>query len=185
MLDHGLVTRAQAGDHEAFNALVSLSIDRMYATAGLILRSDDRAQEAVQEALVNAWLGIRALRDPDRAEAWLRRLLVNACYVVARRERTRRVIELHVDPPDGLTAPDAHQALADRDQLSSAFRRLSAEQRAVLVVHHYLDLSDREAAEALGVPVGTMKSRLHRAMAALRAAIEADERRAAYVGEPA
>src|SRR5262245_18854674 len=184
-MDRTLVTRAQAGDHEAFSAVVAQSVDRMYATAGLILRSDDRAEEAVQEALVRAWLGIRALRDPDRCEAWLRRLLINACYVVARRDRTRRLVEIPVIPTSGPSVADTQASVADRDQLARGFRHLSAEQRAVLVVHYYMDLPDAEAAEALGVPIGTMKSRLHRAMSALRAALEAEERRTAYVGEPA
>jgi len=178
-MDRDLVTRARAGDHEAFTALVGLSIDRMYATAGLILRSDDRAQEAVQEALLRAWLGIRALRDPDRWEAWLRRLLINACYGVARRDRGRLLVEVRVGLTAATSAPDDQTRLADRDQLERGFRYLTAEQRAVLVAHFYLDLADAEAADALGIPLGTLKSRLHRAMAALQAAIEAEERRSA------
>jgi RNA polymerase sigma-70 factor, ECF subfamily len=183
-MDRTLVIRAQAGDHDAFTTLVAESIDRMYATAGLILRSEDRAQEAVQEAMVQAWLGIRAVREPDRWEAWLRRLLINACYGVARRDRRRRLVEIHVAPSGAVpTMADAQASLADRDQLDRGFRLLSAEQRMVLVAHYYLDLSDAEAAEALGIPVGTLKSRLHRAMSALRAAIEAEERRSLYPAE--
>jgi RNA polymerase sigma-70 factor (ECF subfamily) len=183
-MDQTLVTRARDGDHGAFTTLVADAIDRMYATAGLILRSDDRAQEAVQEALVQAWLGIRALRDPDRWEAWLRRLLINACYGVARRDRTRRLIEIHVSTGGaGPTMQDAQGSLADRDQLERGFRLLSSEQRAVLVAHYYLDLSDADAAEALSIPVGTLKSRLHRAMSALRAVVEAEERRSPHPAE--
>ena len=182
-MDQDLVRRAREGDHEAFTALVGLSIDRMYATAGLILRSDDRAQEAVQEALVRAWLGIRALRDSDHWDAWLRRLLINACYAVARQDRTRRLVEVRVGSEAAPLASDGQARLADRDQLARGFRYLTPEQRAVLVAHFYLDLADAEAAEALGIPVGTLKSRLHRAMAALQAAIEAEERRSATPAE--
>lgn len=184
-MDRALVERARDGDHEAFSAIVGLSVDRMYATAGLILRSDHRADEAVQEALVRAWLGIRGLRDPDRCEAWLRRLLINACYEVARRDRTRRMAEIPATSSVDPSIADAQSSLADRDQLERAFRHLTPDQRAVLVVHHFLELSDAEAAEALGIPVGTMKSRLHRAMTALRAMIEADERRTTLAGVPA
>jgi RNA polymerase sigma-70 factor (ECF subfamily) len=182
-MDRELVVRAKEGDHEAFSAIVAHSIDRMYATAGLILRSDDRAQDAVQDALVRAWLGIRGLRDPDRCEAWLRRLLINACYTAARRDRTRRLVEVEVLEAAAPSTPDSQARLADRDQLERGFRYLSAEQRAVIVVHFYLDLSDTEAAEALGVPVGTFKSRLHRAMTALQAAIHAEERRSSTPAE--
>jgi RNA polymerase sigma-70 factor (ECF subfamily) len=181
-MDQALVMRARDGDHEAFTALVAASIDRMYATAGLIVRSDDRAQEAVQEALVQAWLNIRSLRDPERFEAWLRRLLVNACYSAARRDRTRRVTEIRVVVSDP-TIPDSHGALADRDQLERGFQHLSPEERAVLVAHYYLDLSDADAADALGLRIGTFKSRLHRSMDALRAALAAEERRSAHPAE--
>ncbi len=177
--------RAQAGDHDAFTALIARSIDRLYHTARLILRSDDRAEEAVQEALVGAWLAIRSLRDPDRFDAWIRRLLVHRCYAVAKRDSARRVVEIQVDGGHVGTTSDSQTAVAARDQLERGFRQLSAEQRAVLVVHHYLDLADADAAEVLGVPVGTLKSRLNRATSALRAVLEADERRPLYAQEVA
>lgn len=177
--------RAQAGDHDAFTALIARSIDRLYQTARLILRSDDRAEEAVQEALVGAWVAIRTLRDPDRFDAWVRRLLVHRCYAVAKRDSSRRVVEIQVDGAHFGTTPDSQAAVAARDQLERGFRQLSAEQRAVLVVHHYLDLADADAAEALGVPIGTLKSRLNRATSALRAVLEADERRPSYAQEVA
>ena len=128
----------------------------------------------MQEALTSAWLHVRSVRDPDRFDAWLNRLTVHASYREARRQR--RVVEIgvaQIDVPDGW---DAVGAVDDRDQLERGFRRLHPQERAVLVVHHYLGLSDAEAAAVLGVPVGTMKSRLNRATSALRAAIEADDR---------
>jgi RNA polymerase sigma-70 factor (ECF subfamily) len=181
-LERELVVRAQGGDHDAFSALASGSIDRLYSIARLILRSDDQAQDAVQDALLRAWLNIRGLRDPDAFGGWLRRLLINSCYNAARRERTRRITEIAPDGGDGPSAPDNQGSLAVRDQLDRAFRRLTPEQRAILVVRYYLDLSEREAADALGLPVGTVKSRLNRAASALRAVLEADDR-AAVVGE--
>jgi RNA polymerase sigma factor (sigma-70 family) len=177
-----LVISARAGDHEAFSTLAAASIRRLLATARLILRDDDQAEDAVQDALVQAWLDIRGLRDPDRFDAWLYRLLIRDCYRAAKATRGRRVVEVLLLPTDGPATPDAHAAIAMRDQLDRGFRRLPTEQRAVLVLHHYLDLTDRDAAEALDIPLGTFKSRLNRAMRALRAAIEADDR-AATMGQ--
>lgn len=171
-----LVVRARSGDHDAFTELASDAFDRLHRTARLILRSDDAAADAVQEALTSAWLHIRAVRDPDRFDAWLQRLLVHACYQEARRIRQRGVREIQMVAPDARGDRDAQDLTAIRDQLDRGFRRLSPEQRAVLVVHHYLGLPDAEAAIVLGIAVGTFKSRLHRASASLRAALEADER---------
>ena len=171
-----LVERAMAGDHDAFSELARVSIGRLYATARLILRDDGRAEDATQEALVAAWRDLSALRDPDRFEAWLHRLIVRVCYREIRRGRHRWTIEVDVDGHE--TAPDADPGfdIADRDQLERGFRRLDADQRMVLVLHYYLGLSLDEAAEALGVPPGTVRSRLNRATRAMRAALDADER---------
>ena len=178
-----LVLRAQDGDHDAFAALAGMSFTRLQRTARLILRSDDRAADAVQEALLAAWLHIRSVRDPDRFDAWLNRLLVRACYREARRARRRDVVEVRTLPPDVRGDGDDQDRTAMRDQLERAFRRLSAEQRAVLVVHHYLGLTDVEAAIVLDIPPATVKSRRNRATAALRASIDADERLAFVVKE--
>ena len=175
-MQRDLVLRARSGDHDAFAALATGAHDRLHRTARLILRSDERAADAVQESLMAAWLHIRAVRDPDRFDAWLNRLLVHACYREARRTKRREVVEIHVDAPETRGHRDAQELTAVRDQLERGFRRLTAEQRAVLVVHHYLGLSDPEAAVVLELPLGTYKSRLHRASAALRAVLEADER---------
>lgn len=175
-MQRDLVARAQEGDHDAFTGLVTASIGDLYAIARLILRSDEQAEDAVQDALVRAWLDLRGLRDADRFEAWLRRLLVRACYRAAKRERVRLTVEIHEIPLNGPATPDSQRSLAIHDQLERGFRRLPPDQRAVLVVHHHLDLPDAEAADALGIPIGTMKSRLNRATSALRAALEADDR---------
>ena len=180
------MVRAQHGDHAAFTTLVTPRLDRLYAAAGLILRSQDRAEDAVQDALVRAWVGIRGLRDPERFEAWLYRLIVNACYSAARRDAGSRVVEIPALLVDGPTTPDSQLALALRDQLEHGFRRLPPDQRAVLVLHINLDLTDSQVADALGVPLGTMKSRLNRATTALRAALEANDRQAIQAeGHPA
>jgi RNA polymerase sigma-70 factor (ECF subfamily) len=174
-MQRDLVLRARDGDHDAFTALAASAVDRLHRTARLILRSDDRAADAVQESLLAAWLHIRAVRDPDRFDAWLHRLLVRACYREAKRARRLAVVELHIEP-EIRGDFDPQDATTMRDQLERGFRRLTPEQRAVLVVHHYLGLPDAEAALVLDVAVGTFKSRLHRASSAFRAAIDADER---------
>lgn len=182
-MDRDLVERAMAGDHDAFSELARVSIGRLFVIARLILRDEERAEDATQEALIRAWRDLSALRDPDRFEPWLRRLLVRACYREASAGRRRSVIEGRVRPLDGVM-PDPGIGLADRDQLERGFRRLDAEQRAILVFHHYLGLSLSEIAETLGVPIGTVKSRFHRATQSLRAALEADARTPAYAGGP-
>ena len=174
-----LVERAMAGDHDAFSELARVSTRRLFVIARLILRDDGRAEDASQETLVNAWTHLSALRDPDRFDAWLHRLLVNACYREARHERRRGLLEVQLNPlrmPEAPGAADIDPQLAGRDQLERGFRRLDADQRTVLVMHYYVGLSLDEAAEVLGVPPGTVRSRLHRAIGAMRAALEADAR---------
>ena len=172
-----LVQAARNGDHDAFEALALGMADRLYAIARLILRDPYRAQDAVQEALVAAWRQLPALRDPARFEAWMRRLLVNACADEGRQLR-RRAAEVHVVAADPETADDAAW-IADRDLIERGFRRLRAEHRVALVLHFYLGLGAAEVGDALGVPEGTAKSRIHYATQAMRAALEADERAAA------
>ena len=174
-MQRDLVIRAMAGDHGAFSELARTSIGRLYAAARLILRDDQRAEDATQEALVAAWRDLSALRDPDRFDAWLHRLLVRACYREARRGRRRWAIEMEIRPSEG-SEPDPALDVADRDQLERGFRRLDADQRTVIVLHYYLGLSLDEVADALGIPPGTVRSRLHRATQAMRAALDADTR---------
>ena len=178
-----LVIRAQASDVDAFSALTSGRMSRLYAIARLILRDDDQAADAVQDALFRAWLDLRALRDPAKFDAWLHRLLVRACYRAAGRRRSREVVEIKVRQPGEMATPDTQQVVALRDQLDRGFQRLSPEQRAVIVLHHYLGLSTTECAEVLGIRPGTVRSRLDRARAAMRAALEADERSASLAGQ--
>lgn len=182
-MQHELVVRAQRGDIDAFSALTAGLTQRLYAAARLILRDDERAADAVQDALLRAWLDIRGLRDPEKFEAWLHRLLVRSCYRAAERHRSREVVELRVATTAETVTPDAQSDFAARDQLDRGFRRLTPEQRAVIALHHYLGLTLAESAEVLGIPLGTMQSRLSRATQALRAALEADERPATGVAE--
>ncbi len=182
-MQHDLVIRARNGDQEAFALLAKAAFDPLFRTARLILRDDESALDAVQDALLSAWLHVRAVRDPDRFEAWLRRLLIHACYREARRTGRRRVMEIHVTPLETPATDDVQRTTAIRDELERGFRRLSTQHRAVLVVHHYLGLADGDAAMVLDIPVGTYKSRLNRATAALRDALEADGQAPAPVRE--
>ena len=166
---------ARRGDEEAFDALARLVGDRCMAIAWWILRDSDLAEDAVQATLVRAWRELRTLRDAERFEAWLHRILTNECYAEARRHR-RWSANIRLLPTEQAVVEDGVLTVHDRDQLDRAFRRLSLEQRSVLVFHHYVGLPLPEVAARLGIPIGTAKSRLHYATAALRASLEADDR---------
>jgi len=171
-----LVRRAREGDRDAFDLLMTAVVDHLYRIARLILRDTDRAEDAVQEALVRCWRDLRMLRDPDRFDAWMNRLLMHAISDEARRQRAfaASVGVLRVEPRQA----DGTAALADRDELARIFDRLSIDHRTIVVLHHYLGFTVDEAAAAIGIPRGTAKSRLHYATGALRAALDADARSA-------
>lgn len=168
-----LVERARGGDDGAFSQLVDLDGDLCYAVAYRILRDVERAQDAVQQAFLLAWRELPGLRDADRFSPWLYRLLVNACYEELRRHR-RWTSRITVLPVDGPGSPDPIVSVDDRDVLDRAFRRLTPEHRAVFVLHHHSGFPLSDVADIVGVPVGTVKSRLHHATRSLRAAIVAD-----------
>ena len=183
-VDRDLVEQAQSGDREAYVDLIRGRSDRLFAIAYRVLRDVDRAEDALQDALVIAWRDLRGLRDADRFDAWLHKVLVNTCIAQATRER-RRVVNLQVLPVDGPEGPDTTLSVADRDQLARGFRRLPPDQRAILVMNHYLGYSPAEIADTLGIPPGTARSRLHHAHRAMRAALEADARTVAIGGRSA
>jgi len=176
-MDTDLVVRAQHGDKEAYAALAAGMADRFLAVARRILRDLDLAQDATQQALLAIWQDLPTLRDPGRFEAWSYRLLVRACYAEGRRER-RWAPNLHALQRETHSIDDGLSSVVERDQLERGFQRLSLDHRAVVVLHHYLDLPLDRVADVLGIPVGTAHSRLHHAMRALRAALEADLRQA-------
>ena len=172
-MERNLVRRAQQGDRGAFDLVVSDITDRLYSVAYRILRHGPSAEDATQQALVAIWRHLPSLRDLDRFDAWSYRLLLHAAYAEHRRSRREA-------PPgaltDGATDTDPYPSVHDRDQLERGFARLSVEQRTVLVLQHYLDMTHDEMADAIGIPVGTVRSRLHGARGAMRAALEADAR---------
>ena len=173
-MDAELIGLAQRGDEEAFASLAVAVGDRLHAVSHRILRDLDLAEDATQQALLTIWRDLPKLRDPARFDAWSYRLLVRACYAEARRTR-HWTPDLHILPTEASTG-EGLSSVVDRDQLERGFRRLSIDHRAVVVLHHYLDLPLEEVAEILGVPLGTVRSRLHRAMQGLRAALDADAR---------
>ncbi|MFV2063499.1 MAG: RNA polymerase sigma factor, partial [Chloroflexota bacterium] len=176
-MQEDLVERAKSGDHEAFSELASASIGRLYAVAVLILRDGDRAQDAVQEALVSAWKDMRALRDPGAWDAWLHRVVVRACYKQARKDRRRTEVELKVLPgPEPARPIDLAMSVAERDEMEQELGRLPIDQRALMVLHYYADLTLEQAAEILDIPIGTAKSRLHRGLRTLRESMRDDTR---------
>jgi RNA polymerase sigma-70 factor, ECF subfamily len=182
-VDPSIIDRARHGDKDAFTAIVLRLGDRLYSVAYRILRDAGRAEDAVQQAFLVAWRELPRLRNDSRLEAWLYRLLVNACYAEVRHTRRWQPgLRLVTDTYVGPVVADAQLSVEQRDQLERAFRRLSAELRTVLVLHHYIGLSGAEIASALAVSPGTVRSRLHYARQQMRAAIEADSRSVATGG---
>ena len=174
-MDRDLIEAAQRGDQAAFVDLIRVRGGRFFAIAHRILRDVDRAEDALQEALVIAWRDLPSLRDPDRFDAWVHRLLTHVCIAEAGRER-KRISNLYVLSVDEPAAPDDLLTIADRDQLDRGFRRLTPDERALLVLRHYVGYEPSEIADVLGLPAGTVRSRLHHAHRAMRAALDADAR---------
>jgi RNA polymerase sigma-70 factor (ECF subfamily) len=174
-MDRALVDAARSGDEEAFASIARSTADRLFAVAHRILRDTGRAEDAVQQTLVTAWRELPRLRESERFEAWIHRILVNACYAEAKRASSWSA-NVMVLPIEGPSTPDTTLSVEMRDALDRGFRRLPTEQRAVFVFHHYLGWSLGEIADGLGIPLGTVKSRLHYATSTLRAALEADAR---------
>ena len=174
MDQHGLVVRAREGDRQAFAELVRASGARLDATARLILRDPDLAQDAVQETLIRAWRSLPGLRDPGAFDHWLHSLVAHACIDFVRKRR-RRVVEVELTPIHDAPTLDGAGVIADRDQLDRVLARLEPEARAVVVLHFYLDLPLPRVAAMLGIPIGTAKSRLHRSLGAMRSALTIEE----------
>lgn len=170
-VNRDLVDRARTGDHDAFAQLARQNIDRLYAIAQRVLRDAESAEDAVQECLFHAWRDLRVLRDAERFEAWLYRLLLNACRDEQRR-RQRRPAPIAMTVIEPRFHRDDVAEVDRRDELERGFRKLTPEHRMVLVLHHLRGLRAREIADLLGIPEGTVISRLHYGGRALRHAIE-------------
>jgi RNA polymerase sigma-70 factor (ECF subfamily) len=176
-----LVERARRGDHAAFEQLAAASVDRLFAVASRVLRDQAAAEDAVQEALLRAWRDLRVLRDPERWDAWLYRLLLNACRDEQRRRR-RKPVAVLAQAVDHASVNDHTDAVARRDELERGLSHLTVEHRMALAMHFFLDMRPGEIADLLGIPEGTAVSRIHYGSRALRAAVEADVRATATSG---
>ena len=175
MDQRGLVEQAQRGDHDAFATLAGAAIARLDAAARLILRDSELARDAVQEALVRSWRDLPTLRDVERFDAWLHRLLVNACLDILRRRR-RRAVEVELTPMFTPATADFTSGVVDRDLLDRGLRALEPGWRAIVVLHYFLGMPMPDIASVLGIPLGTAKSRLNRSIGVLRATVEGDAR---------
>ena len=173
MDQRGLVERARRGDHDAFAELARAAVVRLDEAARLILRDPELARDAVQEGLIRAWRDLPKLRDPDRFDAWLHRLIVHSC-IDQTRHRRRRVVEVELTPIHDPATSDTTRAHADRDEVDQVLRRLDEHGRAIVVLHYFLGLPLTEVAATLAIPVGTVKSRLHRALTEMRVAIDTE-----------
>ena len=173
MDQRSLVEQAQRGDHDAFAVLVRATIARLDAAARLILRDRELARDAVQDTYIAAWRNLAGLREPDRFDAWLHRLLVRACIDVLRRRRSRP-IEVELPVLGGPVTGNIDTAVADREIVEVALRRLDPSWRALVVLHYFLGMPLPEASAVLGIPLGTAKSRLHRSLDLMRTSIAAD-----------
>ena len=176
-MDRELVERARNGEGEAFGLIADAVYDRCYGVAHRILGEAPAAQDATQQALLDIWRKLPNLRDPSRFEAWCYRIVVHACYAEARRIK-RAIPALLPEDSQPATTADQFRAIVDRDEVERAFDRQRVEHRAVLVLRYYLDLPLEDIANILDVPLGTVKSRIHNGLRAMRAAIEADARTA-------
>ena len=168
----GSVTETEA----SFERLVVDHLDRAYRLAAVIVGSTDDAEEAVSDAALLAWRSRKGLRDPDRFEAWFSRIVVNTCRDRLRSRRRRPVVEVFPTAPNEASEPgDFRELIHTRDELARAFELLSADDRITLVLRFWADLSIESIAERLGIPSGTVKSRLHHALARLRAGLRDPE----------
>jgi RNA polymerase sigma factor (sigma-70 family) len=164
------------GSEASFERLVVDHLDRAYRLAAVILGSSADAEEAVSDAALLAWRSRNGLRDPDRFEAWFARIVVNTCRDRLRSRKRRPVVEVLPSNPNEAPEPgDFRELIHARDELGRAFELLSADDRVVLVLRFWADLSIESIAERLGIPAGTVKSRLHHAIGRLRAGLTASE----------
>ncbi len=172
-----LVQPAAGGDQDAFERLVRPAGDRLLGIARKILRDPDAAEDALQQAVIQAWRNLPRLRDPERFDAWLSKLLVSACYR-RRAERSAGVRRPGRRHSFERGAGDRGRGRGHRDRQLSSRRSSSSRpaHRAVVVLHHYADLPLAEVAAIIGRRPGTARSRLHYALRALRAALEAADR---------
>lgn len=166
-----LATRGGADTADRFLRLADGELDRAYRLAGLILGDQHEAEDATQDALLRAWRAAASLRDPAGFQAWFDRILVNVCRDRLRRRGKVRLVEL--DEAQSISAVrDPFRTFLDRDEVLRAMASLDEDHRIVIVLHYWADLTLDAVAERVGWPVGTVKSRLHRALATMRSRLD-------------
>jgi RNA polymerase sigma-70 factor (ECF subfamily) len=188
--DRALVERAAAGDHDAFDRLAGPRFRGAFRTALAILRVEEDARDAVQDAFVAAWQELPRLRDPEQFDAWLGRILVNRCRSILRHRRVVSVREIAFETGDDRFADDQRSSVrhqepgveggqagyAEADAVRRAFERLEPDARVLIVLHHIEERPVAELAALAGIPEGTVKWRLHAARKALERALERERR---------
>ncbi len=172
-MDQDLVVRAQQGDQRAFGTLTVTDYPRLFRVAHSILRDRLLAEDATQQAYFDIWRNIPRLKDPAKFEGWSYRILVHACCAEAR-HTPRWLPDSKLSIAHEPTVTDGVDAILDRDELERVFMRLSIDQRVVVVLHFHLDMTLERIAETLGIPKGTVDSRLSRAMRVMRTAMGVD-----------
>ena len=170
-MELGLIDRARRGDVAAFETLIEQRMDAVYRLCLAITGDPAEAADASQDAILAAWRGLPRLRQPDRFEAWFQRLVVNAARM--RLRTTRRLREV-LQSEIGSETLIVNAAVDDGMMVGEAMRRISAEQRTLLALHHVQGLGIAELAHVLGIPPGTVKSRLYAARQALASALESE-----------
>jgi RNA polymerase sigma-70 factor (ECF subfamily) len=163
--DVELVRRAKAGDRSAFDELVGPLIDQAFRLAFGMLHDRASAEDAVQEAAVRSWRKLSNLRPGSPLRPWFLAIVANQCRTTL---RGRWWSVLRLDIPIGAVGGAFEDRIVRGEDVRAALRRLAPEQREVMVLHYYLDLPLHEVAAIAGVPVGTVKSRLNRGLAAMR-----------------
>lgn len=163
-----LIERAIRGDVIAFEALVEPHLAHLYRLAAAMVGPDE-ARDVTQETLVSAWREVRTLKRPDRLEAWLRSILMNRARNLLRTRKRHPAVSFE-PVSEHRTGPfeEPITGLHGRWAVEDALAVLSPDERAVIVLHYFADLSLRQVAESLGVREGTVKSRLHAGLKGLR-----------------
>lgn len=172
MADRAIVERARGGDAAAFEALAHAHSRRLFLVAHRILRDTEAAEDVLQQTLTTMWRELPRLRDTERFEAWTYRIVLRAAFAESERYRRVRAVAEVSPPPEPVA--DETSRIHDRDAIARAFDVLSPDRRAVVVLRYFADLPMRDIGYALGVPEGTVRSRLNRALADMRSAMRRD-----------
>jgi RNA polymerase sigma-70 factor (ECF subfamily) len=170
-MEAALATGRDINAAERVLHLADGGLDRAFRLAGLILGDQHEAEDATQDALLRAWQSAASLREPAGFAAWFDRILVNVCRDRLRRRGKVRLIAID-DAPAALPGRDPFRAIADRDEVLRAMTALDDDERIVILLHYWADLTLDAVAERVGWPVGTVKSRLHRALESLRQRVD-------------